>query len=90
MSVVDTDVLLDLAVVASAVSVTLEEEDAPAGDDTPGSVYWTTIYSRTDGVMPTSASKLDGGACHVEVGGVERGRRAVRFADAAKGDHASR
>jgi triacylglycerol lipase len=39
------------------------------GDDTPGAVYWTTIYSRTDGVMPTSASYLDGGACHVEVGG---------------------
>ena len=40
-----------------------------AGEDTPGAVYWTTIYSRTDGVMPTSAAKLDGGACHVEVGG---------------------
>lgn len=36
-----------------------------SGDDTPGSVYWTTIYSRTDGVVPTSASRLDGGACHV-------------------------
>ncbi len=36
------------------------------GDDTPGSsVYWTTIYSRTDGVVPTSSSRLDGGACHV-------------------------
>lgn len=40
-----------------------------AGDDTPGSVYWTTIYSRTDGYVPTSASRLDGGACHVEVPG---------------------
>jgi triacylglycerol lipase len=35
------------------------------GDDTPGDVYWTTIYSRTDGVVPTSASRLDGGACFV-------------------------
>ena len=35
------------------------------GDDTPGSVYWTTIYSRTDGFVPTSSSRLDGGACHV-------------------------
>lgn len=36
-----------------------------SGDDTPGSVYWTTIYSKTDGVVPTSASRLDGGACYV-------------------------
>lgn len=36
-----------------------------SGDDTPGSVYWTTIYSRTDGVVPTSSSRLDGGACFV-------------------------
>ena len=36
-----------------------------SGDDTPGSVYWTTIYSRTDGYVSTSASRLDGGACHV-------------------------
>lgn len=36
-----------------------------SGDDTPGSVYWTTIYSRTDGLVPTSSSRLDGGACHV-------------------------
>lgn len=35
------------------------------GDDTPGGVYWTTIYSATDGIVPTSASRLDGGACHV-------------------------
>ncbi|HKG56643.1 MAG TPA: hypothetical protein VKA85_05315 [Candidatus Limnocylindrales bacterium] len=35
------------------------------GDDTPGAVYWTTIYSQTDGLVPTSASRLDGGACHV-------------------------
>lgn len=36
-----------------------------SGDDTPGSVYWTTIYSRTDGYVPNSSSRLDGGACHV-------------------------
>ena len=36
-----------------------------SGDDTPGSVYWTTIYSKTDGVVPTSSSRLDGGACFV-------------------------
>lgn len=39
--------------------------DLNSGDDTPGKVYWTTIYSRTDGIVPTSASRLDGGACHV-------------------------
>jgi triacylglycerol lipase len=36
-----------------------------AGDDTPTDVYWTTIYSRTDGTVPNSSSRLDGGACHV-------------------------
>ena len=36
-----------------------------AGDDTPGAVYWTTIYSRTDGLVSTTSSRLDGGACHV-------------------------
>jgi triacylglycerol lipase len=36
-----------------------------SGDDTPTDVYWTTIYSRTDGVVPNSSSRLDGGACHV-------------------------
>ena len=36
-----------------------------SGDDTPGKVYWTTIYSKTDGIVPTSASRLDGGACFV-------------------------
>ena len=39
--------------------------DLNNGDDTPGEVYWTTIYSRRDGVVPTSASRLDGGACFV-------------------------
>jgi triacylglycerol lipase len=36
-----------------------------SGDDTPGDVYWTTIYSRTDGIVSNSSSRLDGGACHV-------------------------
>ena len=36
-----------------------------SGDDTPGAVYWTTIYSRTDGLVPNSSSRLDGGACFV-------------------------
>jgi triacylglycerol lipase len=40
------------------------------GDDTPGEVYWTTIYSTSDGYVPTSSSRLDGGACHVQVSGV--------------------
>jgi triacylglycerol esterase/lipase EstA (alpha/beta hydrolase family) len=35
------------------------------GDDTPGKAYWTTIYSATDGLVPTSSSRLDGGACFV-------------------------
>jgi triacylglycerol lipase len=34
-------------------------------DDTPGKAYWTTIYSATDGIVPTSSSRLDGGACFV-------------------------
>lgn len=36
-----------------------------SGDDTPTNVYWTTIYSRTDGLVPNRSSRLDGGACHV-------------------------
>jgi triacylglycerol lipase len=36
-----------------------------SGDDTPGNVYWTTIYSASDGIVPISSSRLDGGACHV-------------------------
>ena len=37
------------------------------GDDTPGSTAWTTIYSTNDEVVPNSASRLDGGACFVQV-----------------------
>src|SRR6266545_1488371 len=36
------------------------------GDDTPGNVFWTTIFSESDGVVPTSSSRLDGGACFVD------------------------
>ena len=39
-------------------------------DDTKGQVYYTTIFSTTDGVVPVSASRLDGGACFVQVSGV--------------------
>jgi len=41
------------------------------GDDTPGQTSWTTIYSTSDGYVPTSSSRLDGGACHVQVSGVK-------------------
>lgn len=39
-------------------------------DDTPGRAAWTTIYSTGDEFVPNSASRLDGGACHVQVSGV--------------------
>ena len=39
-------------------------------DDTPGGAAWTTIYSTGDELVPNSASRLDGGACHVRVSGV--------------------
>lgn len=38
-------------------------------DDTPGNTAWTTIYSTDDEVVPNSASRLDGGACFVQVSG---------------------
>jgi len=41
-----------------------------SGDDTPGSLLYTTIYSTSDGLVPTSASRLDGGACFTQVSGV--------------------
>lgn len=44
--------------------------DLNRNDDTPGSTVWTTIYSTSDGIVPTSSSRLDGGACHVKVSGV--------------------
>jgi triacylglycerol lipase len=39
-------------------------------DDTPGNPAWTTIYSTSDEFVPNSSSRLDGGACHVQVSGV--------------------
>ncbi len=39
-------------------------------DDTPGKTFWTTIYSTSDEYVPNSSSRLDGGACHVQVSGV--------------------
>lgn len=39
-------------------------------DDTPGKTSWTTIYSTSDLYVPNSSSRLDGGACHIQVSGV--------------------
>lgn len=41
-----------------------------SGDDTPGSLLYTTIYSTSDGLVPTSSSRLDGGACFKQISGV--------------------
>lgn len=41
-----------------------------SGDDTPGSLLYTTIYSTGDSTVPTTSSRLDGGACHKQVSGV--------------------
>lgn len=41
-----------------------------AGDDTPGPTRYTSISSRTDGVVPVASSRLDGGACLVTDRGV--------------------
>jgi triacylglycerol lipase len=40
------------------------------GDDTPAGTNWMTLYSSADEYVPNSASRLDGGACHVRVTGV--------------------
>lgn len=37
-----------------------------SGDDTVGAAAYTTIYSTSDGYVPTSSSRLDGGACFVQ------------------------
>jgi triacylglycerol lipase len=44
--------------------------DLNSGDDTPGSLAWTTIYSTGDEYVPNASSRLDGGACHIQVAGV--------------------
>jgi triacylglycerol lipase len=41
-----------------------------SGDDTPGDPAYTTLYSTADLYVPASRSRLDGGACHVQVSGV--------------------
>ncbi len=40
-----------------------------SGDDTVGSLLYTTIYSTNDGLIPNSSSRLDGGACFKQVSG---------------------
>lgn len=40
-----------------------------SGDDTPGSLLYTTIYSTNDGLISNSSSRLDGGACFKQVSG---------------------
>lgn len=40
-----------------------------SGDETPGPTRWTSIFSTTDGLVPTSASRLGDGACDVSVTG---------------------
>ena len=42
--------------------------DLNAGDDTPGDVPYTTIWS--DQEVPESAGRLDGGACFVNITGI--------------------
>jgi len=39
------------------------------GDDTPGSTAWTTIFSTNDEYVPNASSRLDSGACSVQVSG---------------------
>lgn len=38
-----------------------------SGDDTPGTPFYTTIYSTGDTTVPNSSSRLDGGACFKQV-----------------------
>ncbi|MCU0505235.1 MAG: alpha/beta fold hydrolase [Chloroflexi bacterium] len=45
-----------------------------AGDETPGATAWTSVYSTTDGLVPTSASRLVDGACDVRVTGPSHGQ----------------
>jgi triacylglycerol lipase len=40
------------------------------GDDTPPATHYTTLYSTSDSYVPATSSRLDGGACHVQVSGV--------------------
>ena len=40
------------------------------GDDTPTATYYSTLFSTSDGYVPSSSARLDGGACHVQFSGV--------------------
>jgi len=40
-----------------------------AGDETPGTLSWTSVASTTDQLVPVSATRLTGGACNVRVTG---------------------
>jgi len=44
--------------------------DLNSGDDTVGSLLYTTIYSTGDELVPNSSSRLDGGACFKQVTGL--------------------
>jgi triacylglycerol lipase len=41
-----------------------------AGDDTQGATRYTSISSRSDGIVPVASSRLDGGACLITDRGV--------------------
>jgi triacylglycerol lipase len=44
-----------------------------AGDQTPGSLSWTSIASTTDQLVPVAATRLRGGACNDRVTGPDHG-----------------
>jgi triacylglycerol lipase len=44
-----------------------------AGDQTPGTLTWTSVASTTDELVPVSATRLTGGACNVRVTGPSHG-----------------
>ena len=41
-----------------------------AGNDEPGPTRYTSVFSTTDGIVPPSSARLDGGTCLVQDGGV--------------------
>jgi len=44
-----------------------------AGDETPGTLSWTSVASTTDELVPVAATRLTGGACNVRVSGPDHG-----------------
>ena len=44
-----------------------------AGDETPGTLSWTSVASTTDELVPIAAARLTGGACNVRVTGPDHG-----------------